>query len=456
MDAIRRDADLVRAIGTWGLAANVVSMVVGAGIFVVPAALAAQVGPYAPLVLVACAMAIGSVAICFAEGCSRIPSSGGAFAFLEFTSGRLTGQIIGTLLWLSNILACGGISLALAETVTSVVPPPFKAPVRVAVIVGVIGGIAAVNMMSATRGLRLLGGAIVLKLLPLAVLVTVGWSAVHIGNFSAAAAPGVSGLGRASILALFAFIGMEGGLCASGEVKDPSRTIPRALAIALCFVTVLYLAIQVITQGILGGALAQSHVPLADAMARVSPYLRALMLAGTAMSMFGWLCSSIFSVPRLWLACAREGLMPRALRFVHPRRHTPQVAILCYAIVGVTLALTGTFAELAVLTTLACAPVFIAACAAAWRLERLGVAEAGEPLNFRGLKVAAIVGIASMLVLIALASRAEVVGLLVVIGVSAAVYGTINRVRHGSFGFALSPGGGRIKLRSPHGESRSA
>ena len=107
---------------------------------------------------------------------------------------------------------------------------------------------------------------------------------------------------------------------------------------------------------------------------------------------------------------------------VHPRSHAPHIAILCYAALAMGLALTGTFAELAVLSTLATAALYIAGCAGAWRLARNGVAQAGTPLNFRWLGAAMVAGITSMLVLIALASRAEIIGLFAVVGVSTIVY----------------------------------
>ena len=98
MKTSQRDAGLVRAVGPWGLAASTVSIVVGASIFVVPAALAANIGLYAPLAILVCAVAVGSVAICFAEGGSRIPSSGGAYGYIEAAFGPLTGYVAGTLL----------------------------------------------------------------------------------------------------------------------------------------------------------------------------------------------------------------------------------------------------------------------------------------------------------------------------------------------------------------------
>jgi amino acid transporter len=406
-----RDSGLVRAVGTWGLAANLVNIIVGASIFVIPATLAANMGPYAPLAFIVCAVAIGSVAICFAEGGSRIPTSGGVYGYIEAAFGPLVGYVFGTVLWFGNVLACGAIAAALADVAASVLAPPLQPTARVAIIVGVIGAIALVNVGGVKRGTRFVNVATLLKLIPLAVFVIAGAGAVHTSNYLPTAEPSTGGLGRALILALFAFSGMETSLSASGEVTAPARTIPRALAIAMLVVTVLYVAVQVITQGILGSALPHSVAPLADAMARISPSLRVLMLAGAAVSMFGWIGSDLLGSPRMLFAFARDGLLPRVFGRVHPRSHAPYVAILGYAAVAIVLALTGTFAELAVLSGLSAAALYIGGCAAAWRLARRGVALAGAPLNFRWLCAAMVVGIISMAALIALAARAEIIGL---------------------------------------------
>jgi amino acid transporter len=241
-------------------------------------------------------------------------------------------------------------------------------------------------------------------------------------NFVQPAGTGIAGLGRAMILGVFAFMGMETSLCASGEVINPNSTIPRALAIAMVATTLLYVAIQTVAQGLLGPALAVSTVPLADAMAPVSPALKMIMIAGAGLSMFGYLGSDILGSPRLLFAIARDGLLPRVLGRVHPRSHAPHVAILVYAALAIVLALTGTFAELAILSALTTAALYIIGCAAAWRLTRRGVALAGEPLQFRGLGAAMVIGIASMLGVIAMAARAEIIGLLVLLAISAAVY----------------------------------
>ncbi len=404
------------------MAASTINVVIGASIFVVPAQLASCLGVYAPLAFLVCAIAIGAIAICFAEGGSRVPTSGGAYGYVEAAFGPLVGYVAGTLLWFSDALACGGIAAALADTIVTVLPAHWAPVAHTVIVVVAITFVALVNLGGIGRGVRLINASTTLKLIPLAIFIVAGSAAFHSTTFLQTAPPSTGGLGHALILALFAFTGMEISLCASGEVSQPSRTIPRALLIAMLSLTLLYIAIQVVAQGVLGSALAQSSVPLADAMARISPLLRLLMLAGTALSMFGFISSDILCSPRILLALARDGLLPRPLGQVHTRTHTPNVAILCYATLAIGLALSGSFVELAVLSTLACAVLYIGGCAAALRLASRGVALAGVPLNFRWLRASAVTGIISMIVLIALAERAEILGLVALVAIIVVVY----------------------------------
>jgi amino acid transporter len=301
------------------------------------------------------------------------------------------------------------------------------------VIVGVIAGVALINIAGIGRGTRLAAVITALKLIPLLVFVAAGGLAMRSAGLPSEAAHAVPmnapALGRALILGAFAFSGMETALCASGEVQAPTRTIPRALAAAMLIVTTLYIAIQVVAQGILGSALGQSQAPLTDAMARVHPGLRALMAAGAAVSMLGWIATDILGTPRLLFAFARDGLLPRVLGRITRASRAPHVAILCYAGLAMALALSGTFAELAVLSELAGAALYVIACAAAWRLRRAGIARAGPPLAAPAFGAIAAVAIACMLGLIALAARAEIAGLAGLIGLAIAAYLTTSLLR---------------------------
>jgi len=423
----QRDRGLVRAVSSWGLAASIINTVVGAGIFAVPAALAASVGLYAPLAFIVCAIGIGSVAICWAEGGSRIPTSGGAYGYIERGLGPMAAFVAGTLLWSGNSLGSGAVAAALADATVSMIPRQWMAPAHAAVIVLVVGVIAWINFGGAARGVQLNEATTIFKLIALGVFLAAGLTALHASNFVQTQPVSTAGFGRALILALFAFTGMEAPLSASGEVTQPAKSIPRALAMALLPVIALYVAIQLVSQGVLGASLAHSDTPLADAMAAVHPSLRLFIVAGSIASMFGYLSSDILGTPRMLFAFAREGLMPRALGRVSPRTHAPHIAITCYAALIAALSISGTFAELAVLSTLAVAIVYMLGSVAAWRLRRRNFAEAGPPLNFRYLTAARAIAIASMTMMIALATRAEILGLVSVTAASVLIWFILSR-----------------------------
>ena len=105
------------------------------------------------------------------------------------------------------------------------------------------------------------------------------------------------------------------------------------------------------------------------------------------------------------------------------------MAIVTHCAIGIGLALSGSFAELAVLSTLAVAPLYMGSCAAALVLRRRGVAHAGTPLDFRWLGLAAGIATAGMLVMIALASRAEILGAAAILATIMAIYWLQTRLR---------------------------
>ena len=238
-----RDRDLVRAVRPWTLAAAIVNGVVGAGIFAAPASLAASVGAYAPIVFAVIAIAIGAIAICYAEGGSRVPTSGGAYGCVETASGPLAAYITGTTLWFSDLLACGGIAAALVDVAASLVEPDARAVVRAVVVVVAIAAIAAINLRGVRQGARLVAISALAKLVPLVVFIVVGVAFIEPGHLTGGTIGSSDDIGRALILALFTFTGMEGPLCASGEVAEPSRTIPRAIGIAMLALAVIYIAV---------------------------------------------------------------------------------------------------------------------------------------------------------------------------------------------------------------------
>jgi amino acid transporter len=297
---------------------------------------------------------------------------------------------------------------------------------RLLIIVGVLGGLAGINLLGVRTASRLLAAGATVKLVPLLLFVGIGLFFVDPHNLWAGTKPDAGGIGRAVLISLFTFQGMETSLGASGEVRDPARTLPRALVAAMAFVTLAYMAIQWVAQGLLGGTLGGSKAPLADAMALIDPRLGLLLLIGTALSMAIWLGSDLLGAPRLLFAFARDGFLPAPLGRLS-KRQVPANAIIAHAVIGILLATTGTFEELVVLAALASCALYIAGCLAAWRLRARDVAQAGTPVRLPLLGLWVVLGAGSMLVAIALGKPAEIAGLIAVILVSMLLYAVVRR-----------------------------
>jgi amino acid transporter len=189
---------------------------------------------------------------------------------------------------------------------------------------------------------------------------------------------------RTSLLLIFAFAGIEVALVPSGEVRDTARTVPRAIALAMVGITTLYIALQVVAQGVLGSGLAYATVsPLADtAGASLGAWARAVLLVGAALSMFGYLGGMTLSMPRMLYAFARDGFLPRVFAAVHPRYRTPQAAIVAQSLLTLALAISGTFERLAILANVSALALYLGCALAAWRLRALGVSFEGD-VGFR-------------------------------------------------------------------------
>ncbi len=427
-----RDRGLVRGMGLFAFTFALINAVIGGGIFSLPAAMAHAAGGQALIAYLICALAMGAVVLCCAEAGSRVPTSGGMYGWVEAAFGPLAGFIGGVLLWLSCVLAAGGIAAALGESLAKLVPSVPALWIRDAVIVVVLGGVALLNSVSVKAASRVIGWATALKLLPLLLFLGIGFSHADLGKVSVAGgAMDPGNLGHAALLALFAFQGMETPLSASGEVARPARNLPLALFLSMGAVTLFYVAIQVISQGLLGADLAKSASPLSDALGRIDPRLGVLMLAAAAISRTVWLGSDALGAPRILFAFARDGFLPKAIGKVSERGHAPVNAIWLHGSIAIVLALTGTFEQLAVLSALADVVLYAMVCAAVWNLRRRNVAVAGEPFRLPLLGLWVVLGIGTMGAAIALDYKNpnEIWALVGAILGSALLYGLIRLFR---------------------------
>jgi amino acid transporter len=379
------DRGLTRAIGVLGLSAAIFNTTVGGGIFRLPGVVTELMGAAAPWVYVICALAIGLVVLTFAEAGSRVSMTGGPYAYVEMVFGPYAGFMSGVLLWLLCTTALASVSSAYAGFIGALIPS-LGAPVpRALVLAATFALLAGVNVRGVKQGTQLITVVSVAKLLPLLVLVAVGAMAVSPANLVAESAPAAATFARTATILFFAFMGIESALVPSGEMKDPSRTVPRAIAIAMIGVTLLYISIQLIAQGVLGveALAAAKTAPLAAVAERLmgSPG-RLLLLIGAAISTFGYMSGMTLATPRALFAFARDGFLPRQLASVHPSFHTPWLAIVLQSAVCCALAVANEFEALAVLANLSALLLYAMCAVAAWELRRRGIQNEGTtPIN---------------------------------------------------------------------------
>lgn len=427
-----RDHGLQRALGVRALAATAFNVTVGGGIFVLPAVVAASVGASAPLAYVVCAIAMGLIVLCFAQAGSRVTLTGGPYAYVEVALGPFAGYLAGALLWLLGSLATAAVASAFAGSVAVFWPTLSQQVPRALILALLFGTLAALNVRGARQGARLIEVVTVAKLVPLIAFVVIGAALAH------GPAPDVFGhlspatLGRSVLVLIFAFAGIESALVPSGEVRDPARTVPRALFIAMSGVTVLYIAVQYVAQTIMGPSLAhQQQAPLAAAALVVAGSVGAAVMAiGASISMFGHVSGMTFATPRALYAFGRDGILPSVFQRVHPRYHTPAVAIVTQCIITFAISVTSGFATLAILSNVAVLILYGLCCIAAWRLQRMDVRGGGIPFSIPGGALVPVLAVGVILWILTSVTLREIAVVAAVL-VAASVLFVFRRARNG-------------------------
>ena len=404
---------LQRVIGVRGLAAAIFNITIGAAIFVLPAHVAGGLGAAAPLAYLVCAVATALVALCIAEAGSRVPQSGGPYAYVEAAFGPYAGYQCGVLLWLGITLAMGAVATVFADALAALLPALGGQIPRAALLIVVYGSLAFVNIRGAALGSSVSGIATIAKVVPLIAFVVLGLPHVRAENLALGSFPPLVRLGQSGLLLMFAFFGMESALQVSGEVRDAARAVPRAIALAVTGVAVLYISVQLVAQGILGSALAAPETAKAPLAAAAVQFAGAtgstLILVAMIVSTFGFMTATMLATPRSLFALAADGYLPRPLAAVHQTHHTPHVAIAVQVVIVCAIAITGAYVKLAVLANVPILLVYFGCCLAVWRLRRLDVGgEAPDkPFVMPGGRVVPWLGAGMIVGLLATATRQE-------------------------------------------------
>ena len=416
--------NLKREIGTRQLAAAIANIMVGAGIFVLPAIVAEKLGAAAICAYIVCGVAVILIALCFADVGSKVTTSGGVYAYTEKAFGPFAGFLSNNLFWLGScVTSDAAVANALADSLKLFFPSLDNEIFRVFFFLILFGGLATINILGIKQGIRFVEIITLAKLIPLVLFVVCGFSFVSPENFHWTALPSLKDIGAASLILFFAFMGIEGAITSSGEIKNSSRTVPRGIFWGVLCVFVLYAAIQFTAQGILGKDLgANKNAPLAAASQIIFGKAGfTLILIATCISMFGTMSGEVLALPRILYAGAKDKLLPNYLSKVHPKYFTPHYAIATYVALDLLFAVFGGFKQLAILSSAATLLIYVGVVLATIKLRNINT-EGKKTFSVPWGKTIPVLALVFIIALLSNLSKEEFIGITIFIFILSALY----------------------------------
>jgi amino acid transporter len=403
---------LPRRLGLWSTAAVTVGIMIGSGVFRVPAAVAAQTGSPGVMLLVWVVGAL--VALCgalsLAEVAALFPRAGGMYVYLREAYGPLTAFLFGWLYLIIIPTGAGAIALVFAEYLSRLVPLSAGQVRLVAAALIVL--LAAAQYRSVRFGAAIQNVSTAAKVL---AIVTLTVAAFALGPGGGAWAPGGpihpvtwGGFGLGLVTVLWAYNGWQDVTCLSGEVRDPRRALPRALVGGTLAVAAVYLLANAAYLHVLPlSAMATSPLVAADVAVRlVGPVGAALVAALVCISTFGALNAVLMAIPRVFWAMADDGLFFRFVAAVHPRYRTPHMAITATAVLSVVYLALQSFEQLIEAFILASLPFWALSVASVFVFRRRRP-EAPRAYRTPGYPVVPLLFVGAMVMLVANSLRAH-------------------------------------------------
>jgi amino acid transporter len=415
---------LKRALGRWDLTALGVNQVIGGAIFLWPAQVAAQVGAWSPIGFVLIGFLSLSVALCFAELSSRFDATGGPYLYTRAAFGDFVGFEIGWMQWFSRATSQASIMAATAVALGYYWPTLTAGAPRAVFLVTLTIAFAWVNVLGVRQGSTVVNVMTVGKLVPLALFIVIGLVYVEPSRLTTLPPITLQQSLTAGLLLIFIYGGYEVVPVPAGESLDPRRDVPFAMVATIAVVMIVMTLTQIVAQGVLANV-ADHATPIADAAAAFLGATGALLIGiGSVISMTGNNAGQVLSGSRMLFALAEQGQLPSFLARVHSRYRTPANAIVFTSAVALTLALSGSFAQIALVSALARLLMYGGSAAATLRLRGSRFAGVVKPAGFTAPfgPVMPIVAIGVCIGLAAGATREQLLGGIAALFVGAALY----------------------------------
>ena len=394
------DEGLKRVIGVQGLALSIVNMVIGSGIFVLPAIIGMAMGAFGIFGYIFCSIMMAAIMLCYAEVGSKITTSGGSYAYVEKAFGNFPGFIINWLFFFGwGILASAAMMNIIADSLALLWPSLLNPFIRGILFFFLMGIMVVINIIGTKQANIFVKSISILKLFPIIGIIIFGFSHIKIDNLHWEKVPSLKTFSDTTLILFFAFAGFEASLGVSGEFKNPKKTVPFGIFLGGAIVLVVYLLLQTVTQGILGADIvAHKNAPLAAVAEKIiGPAGTTLLLFTAALSCFGGVSADVMATPRSLFACANDGMFPKFLGKVHSKFATPYLAIITYASLIFIFSVSGGFKQLAILASAALLLVYLSVILATIKLRNNKEDELEKTFKVPGGLIVPFIGMASIL-----------------------------------------------------------
>ena len=360
--------------GFWRIVLLGINAIIGSGIFLLPNQAYALSGAFSLVVVLFDAVLAMSLALCFAEASGRFHRNGGPYIYARAAFGNFIGFEVGFMKAAISIIAWAAMANGFATALSAVVPALNDPFYKNAIIILLMGSLGLINVLGVQVSKIINNIVTVGKLLPLLLFIAVGLFYVNAGNFTpmlpTGAAAETFSFGAAALLIFYAFTGFEAIAEAAEDMENPQRNIPRAIMVVMGLVSLFYFLILAISIGVLGPDLANTKTPIATAAAVFLGSAGGfLVTAGTLVSIGGINLASSFLTPRVIVAIADDHMLPPVFSR-YSRFGTPYVAILFATVVGILIALSGSFTTLAAISVVSRFAQYVPTCLAILVLRR--------------------------------------------------------------------------------------
>jgi amino acid transporter len=349
-----------------------INAVIGSGVFLLPYESYKLLGPFSLWAPVLFAIPVFILVLCFAEAASHFEQPGGAYLYARTAFGDFIGFQTGWMNWLARVTSLAALSDGFVVSLSLLLPPVATGAARASLIAAMIIILGVIHYIGVRQGAVSIYIFTIGKVLPLLAFIVVAlaaWKSNPIpGSLNLPA--GNTNWIDAALFMLFAYAGFENLGVPAGEYKNPRRDLPIALLIGTLAIAAIYALVQLGAMSTLGD-LSQSKTPIATAAEALVGRTGAVVVTmGALLSMAGTNSGTMLEGSRMLyaLACDRR-LGP--VSYVHPRFHTPTVAIVIHSIAALVIALAGSFAKLALLSTVARLATYLVTCLAIPRLRAL-------------------------------------------------------------------------------------